>query len=153
MTHDDLVQRAVRWLRNTRKCPVVLAEYTSALPVIPDAIGFWRAHSILVECKVSRADFRADRHKPSHRGGWGPGRERWYMTPPGLVRPDEVPEGWGLLEAHARIVRRIVEPSVRHEDSVRYDMEMLVSAMRRHQLGIVWHKDTARFEPYNQRTP
>jgi len=55
------------------------------------------------ESKVSRSDFKADINK-RHRGlennsGWHATSEHWYVTPAGLVSKDEVPEGWGLLEA------------------------------------------------------
>jgi hypothetical protein len=72
----------------------------------PDAIG-WRSYeSYLVECKVSRADFLADLKKP-HRVNpdWGMGDRRYYMTPPELVQPDEVPDLWGLLWVYPKIVR------------------------------------------------
>ena len=63
----------------------------------------------MIECKASRADFFADRKKPArqHPDVMGLGHGRYYMTPPNLVRADEVPEGWGLLWAGKR-VRRIV---------------------------------------------
>ena len=109
--HGYLVKRAVRWLLNTRHMGVALAEAWQCTGEQPDAIG-WRfdGYSILVECKASRADFVADRRK-SHRRNPNKrlGHERWYMTPPGLVCPIDVPEGWGLLEAGKR-VRTVVKP-------------------------------------------
>ena len=64
MTHGQLVERAVRWLRSYR-CGVVLSEQACVSGEMPDAIGWKRAnHSVLVECKVTRADFLADRGKP-----------------------------------------------------------------------------------------
>ena len=64
MTHAQLVERAVRWLRAYR-CGVVLSEQACVSGEMPDAIGWKRAsHSVLVECKVTRADFLADRGKP-----------------------------------------------------------------------------------------
>ena len=106
MTHIELVRRARRWLRNTKRCGVVLTEEYSTAREIPDAIG-WRSYeSYLVECKVSRADFLSDLKKP-HRihSDWGMGDRRYYMTPPELVQPDEVPEHWGLLWAYPRFIR------------------------------------------------
>ena len=64
LTHAQLVERAVRWLRAYR-CGVVLSEQACVSGEMPDAIGWKRAsHSVLVECKVTRADFLADRDKP-----------------------------------------------------------------------------------------
>jgi hypothetical protein len=89
---------------------------------IPDAIGWLRSGvSLLIECKASRGDFLSDAVKPSRRSGKagvpvspapnppkpeskpprkteGLGAYRFYLTPSGLLRPDELPEGWGLLE-------------------------------------------------------
>ena len=47
------------------RCGVVLSEQACVSGEMPDAIGWKRAnHSVLVECKVTRADFLADRGKP-----------------------------------------------------------------------------------------
>jgi len=106
MTHDELVRRAVRWLKGTRRCPVVLSEVGSGIE-IPDAIGWeYSGRSILVECKASRADFLKDQNKSFRRySDTGMGFLRYYMTPPGLVLPDEVPEKWGLCFVHPTQVR------------------------------------------------
>src|SRR5208337_3412187 len=99
MTHAQLVEKAVRWLRRSR-CGAVLSEQACASGEMPDAIGWKRAcHSVLVECKVTRADFLADRAKPFRQNPEkGVGSERFYLTPPALVQPAELPAGWGLLE-------------------------------------------------------
>ena len=63
MTHAKLVSIAVRWLRRYR-CGVVLSEQSCVSGEMPDAIGWKKAcHSVLVESKVSRGDFLADRAK------------------------------------------------------------------------------------------
>lgn len=105
-THEDLIGRAGRWLKNSRRCRSVLLEPSYGSPSeVPDAIGWLGSgggtapgSSVLVECKTSRADFLADQGKSSRKPGAGLGRERWYMTPPDLLDPGELPEGWGLLE-------------------------------------------------------
>ncbi len=113
MTHADLVKRAMRWLRNTKNCGVVASECIGLVHERPDAMGWsggWavlegryveEGYSILLECKVSRNDFRNDLQKLSRvHSEYGLGNFRYYMTPPGLLKPDELPERWGLLEAH-----------------------------------------------------
>ena len=105
MTHDALIERTVRWLRNTQRCRYVLTEAWTR-GEIPDAIGWRRGTSIVVECKVSMADFRADRRKP-WREARGLGRLRYYLTPPGLLMPDCLPALWGLLECHPKQLRRV----------------------------------------------
>lgn len=108
--HRDLVLRAERWL--TRQgCSVVLRDpLRTWLPEQPDAIG-WRndsGNSLLVECKVSRADFLADRSKPfRQRPETGMGDWRFYLTPTGLIQPRDLPPGWGLLWATTRQIRAV----------------------------------------------
>src|ERR1700674_1224681 len=99
VTHAKLVSMAVRWLRRYR-CGVVLSEQACVSGEMPDAIGWKRAnHSVLVECKITRTDFLADRAKPfRQKPEQGVGSERFYLTPPALVSLEELPAGWGLLE-------------------------------------------------------
>ena len=107
MTHAELVERAARWLRNSRGCGVVVTRACVWTTEQPDALG-WNATgaSLLVECKASRADFLRDRKKPHRKyPGKGMGNYRYYLTPPGLVGLEELPEGWGLLECGPRSVR------------------------------------------------
>lgn len=111
MTHADLCRIAVRWLKRPASagghgCIVAVSEpRPEAAGECPDAIGFragWNDGSVLVECKVSRSDFMADRNKPHRQPGCGMGTWRYYMTPAGLLTPDDVPPRWGLLEVNAR---------------------------------------------------
>lgn len=107
MTHEQLVARAVAWLRNARRCRVVVWERNTNCWEQPDALG-WNAQgdSTLVECKASRADFFRDAAKPFRKNPTlGVGSYRFYMVASGLVAPNEVPDGWGLLECHGRAVR------------------------------------------------
>jgi hypothetical protein len=101
LTHTQLVRLASNWLKNTQRCHLVASEVVTSISECPDAIG-WYTHgwSILVECKTSRADFQADQKKYFRHHSTGLGQERYYLTQPGLLRPHELPEDWGLLEAH-----------------------------------------------------
>lgn len=110
MTHADLVLRAIRWLKGTMRCGVVLSEVTSISREVPDAIGWQTTKSYLVECKVSRADFLKDGGKIFRKHPeYGMGDYRYYMTIPGLLSLDELPEYWGLLEVRPKQVRVIRE--------------------------------------------
>jgi hypothetical protein len=66
LKHQDLCERALRWLRGTRKCNPVFAGIASCSE-IPDAIGWSSSYkqrgSTVVECKVSRSDFYRDKKK------------------------------------------------------------------------------------------
>lgn len=124
MTHGDLINRAVHWLRNSRGCSVVITQAALVCFEQPDAIG-WTAHgrSILLECKASRADFHRDRHK-WHRLTSGMGSERYYLTPPAMVKPEEVYEGWGLMECLPHCLRKRKDcpprPDKRHDEEIRH---------------------------------
>ena len=99
MTHAKLVEAAIAWLRRYR-CGIVLSEQGCSSGEMPDAIGWkGKCHSVLAECKLSRADFLADREKQWRMDPEiALGCERYYVAPRGLLRPEEMPEGWGLLE-------------------------------------------------------
>ena len=133
MTHDELVARAVKWLKNTERCQIVGAEISNGGIEIPDAMGWkTRGNSWLIECKTSRADFFRDRHKPGRRVGMSLGYYRYYMTPPKLVMPEELPEGWGLLEVHPKIVRRVVDATRQQNPMLdAWEKRVLLSLMER----------------------
>jgi hypothetical protein len=139
MTHAQLVQKAVHWLRSYR-CGVILSEQACATSEMPDAIGWKRAcHSVLVECKISRADFLADREKPfRQKSQLGMGCERLYLTPSGLIRPDELSEGWGLLEYRNRdvAVMRPGAKNLRTAIGFRHEMNLLLASLRRVEIRI-----------------
>jgi hypothetical protein len=111
-THQALCDKAVSWLGRPKSqqghgCHVAVSEVPSGWNgEIPDAIGFREtgeprfgdSGSVLVEVKVSRADFLADKKKP-HRINpeTGMGNWRYYLCPEGLIHPSELPDKWGLL--------------------------------------------------------
>ncbi len=146
LTHADLVKIAGRWLRNTAGCSVVLEELCAATGngENPDAIGWRSGQTMLVECKASRSDFLADRKKPFRADpSRGLGMYRYFLAPKGLLRPEEMPDRWGLLEVSGRRVFRTKghEPGQgywRTEDpwcfTARFndgEVQMLLSAMSR----------------------
>lgn len=140
MTHAQLVQKAIAWLRGYR-CSVVLSEQACASGEMPDAIGWKRTqHSVVVECKISRADFLADRAKPfRQKPEIGLGCERFYLTVPDLVRAEELPLGWGLLECQrgrVKIVQSAAPKSLRSAQGMKYEMNLLLASLRRVELRV-----------------
>jgi hypothetical protein len=133
------VERAVRWLRWYR-CGVVLSEQACVSGEMPDAIGWKQAcHSVLVECKVTRADFLADRAKPFRlKPEKGVGGERFYLSPASLIRIEELPPGWGLLEVrHSRV--EMIKPAAKNLRSAagfRGEMNLLLASLRRVEVRI-----------------
>jgi hypothetical protein len=139
MTHEKLVKKAVAWLRSYG-CGVVLSEQSCASGETPDAIGWKsRCHSVIVECKISRADFIIDqqklfRRKPERAMGC----ERFYLTPAGLLRQEELPTGWGLLELRGRLVDKSCSSSKKLRSSIgfRHEMNLLLASLRRVEVRI-----------------
>ncbi len=140
MTHAQLVKLAERWLRSYR-CSIVLSEQTADFGEVPDVIG-WRSNcdSVLIECKVSRADFFADQNKQARRCPQaGMGSRRFYLTPQALLRPGELPPGWGLLEAWKRDIQMIAKAprqGQRTEAGLIAEMGLLLASLRRVEVRI-----------------
>lgn len=60
--------------------------------------------AIVYEVKVSRSDFKREIEDMTKRRPWEKiAHECYFATTPGLVKPDEVPEGWGLVEVGAEV--------------------------------------------------
>ena len=136
ISHEELVNRAFMYLSAIIGCSVVFKERVSGSE-IPDAIGYKGGWSYLIECKATRADFLADKNKPFRSvPSQGMGYERYYMTPIGLLDPDELPEGWGLLEVGEKAVKyrrvTVAKESGRFFDrNTEKEISYLVSAIRR----------------------
>lgn len=141
-THDELTRRAARWLRNTRRCSIVLQEPRAFWALeIPDAIGFRSdGRSIVVEAKVTRVDFLGDKHKRHRRldrascGRPGMGIERWYLidghATEAVWKPGDELHGWGVLECRGSRCYKRVQPRnlARQPDP---ELALLVAKIRR----------------------
>lgn len=135
MTHSELVKRATQWLKNTLRCSLVMSEMTTLNSETPDVFGFQSGagRSILVECKASRSDFNRDKEKLFRRfGELGMGTLRYYFCPADLLKPDDMPDGWGLIYVAGRC-KIVKEARAFPISEARYkaEMTMLVSSIRR----------------------
>lgn len=140
MTHAQLVTRAVEWLRRYG-CGIVLSEQACVSGEVADAIGWKGAcRSIVVECKLSRSDFLADRTKPFRQNAeLGLGCERWYLAPAGLLSDADLPQHWGLLESRAGKLHVVVKASRRNQRTsagLLYEMNLLLASLRRVEVRI-----------------
>lgn len=62
---------------------------------------------IAYEIKVTRTDFNQELDNPDKReAAWELSTEAYFACPAGLVKPDELPEGWGLIEVTTGGLRR-----------------------------------------------
>ena len=147
-THKEGVKRIAAWLTGRKRMAVVMAErVVTAVSETPDVIAWsGRGESILVEVKVSRADFHADKAKIFRREeDYGVGTQRYFAAPAGVLKPEDMPEGWGLLAIHQYQVRELVAPTIKTANRVN-EVAMLVSAIRRLELSatvFVRHEEPA----------
>ena len=132
---------AVTWLRRRYKCGIILSEQFCASGEVPDVIA-WKGFctSVLVECKVSRADFLSDAAKPfREKPEEGMGSQRLYMAPAGIIGAKELPKHWGLLELQGRDVRVVAKPGridLRSEVGLMKEMNLLLASLRRVEVRI-----------------
>lgn len=149
--HATLVKRARSWLVNHRGCVVVSSEVVAGRENA-DAIGFSHWSSTLVECKANRSDFLTDQKKSFRRiPELGMGAARYYAAPKGMIDPEELSPGWGLLEVSGRAIVEVKE-SGRHEVDHRSELSLLVSLLRRVGASSPWatikvYKIPAQKEP------
>jgi len=146
MTHTDLVNAAYKWVLKNVSCGVAFKELVAALSTgeIPDVIGFGGyGHSVVVECKMSRSDFIADRKKVFRIDlSQGMGAFRFYCCPNGLLQKEDMPDKWGLLWVDDKLKCRCVYKhykgyigyGMRMEKNIRAEHELMYSALRRLQL-------------------
>lgn len=107
--HEALSAQGVKWFK--RQGFGVIAADLAALGCREraDVIAFRSQCSAIMEAKASRADFLVDAKKPERKAG-GVGLYRFYICPPGVIKPDELPKGWGLLYGDGRQVIDVVRP-------------------------------------------
>jgi len=109
-----LTRAGVKYLLSRMDCVLVTTEAraTGRHHEEPDIFGWGQdgETTILIEVKVSRADFLADGTKPwRKRGVPALGRKRYYLAPAGMIEDHEVPDGWGILDyshSNKRITQR-----------------------------------------------
>jgi hypothetical protein len=158
MTHDELVQHGVAWLRRRTGggCTEVFAEMVSPMAKgeVPDVIG-WQSrgyflYSHVIECKTSRADFLRDKKKSWRQTGLiGMGQRRYYLTPAGVLSPTDLTDGSGLLEVRGSRTRLIRAAKIREQFDAQAEAGLLLSAIRRAELGEQFNRRTARWEGFN----
>lgn len=148
MTHKELVEVGYKWLLKNTSCGVAFKELKSLSWEIPDVIGFGSSgFSVIIECKVSRSDFLADKSKPFRvNPSLGMGTNRYYCCPKGMIKESELPEGWGLIYVdeglRGRCVRKPLKEYIHelghtyttpylHEKDIKGEHGLMYSALRR----------------------
>lgn len=115
MNHATLVKRGANYLRRLG-CRVVLTEARSKNNrEHPDVIGWLpNGESVVIEAKSNRKDFRddwrPDRKSFRRKSEMGMGSRRFYLTTPGLIKPEDVVvHRWGLIVAYPADTIVVVE--------------------------------------------
>lgn len=97
------------------------------------AMGLWPSRGLALqgfEIKVSRSDLTSELKNPAKAESIARYCRYWWLaTPPGLVREGELPEGWGLYEAHPNGLRCIKQAPTFTEQSI--TPEFLAAILRR----------------------
>jgi hypothetical protein len=144
MTHDELIEIGRKWLIKPYAscadyghtgCAVVITEIVCNTwgGEQPDVLGFTnsKCRSILIECKTSRSDFRADKKKPFREfPEFGLGLQRWYLAPIGIIPIEELPEKWGLLEV-AKGKIKVIKNAQIQKRNYESEIKILLSTMCR----------------------
>lgn len=139
ITHSELIRigaeyflkyGSVRW----NKPRYVVTEIVSIIGQSPDIFCFGSCCTQQIEVKVSHADFLADLKKP-HRTNKAHdvGLYRSYLCPKGVIRVDELPEGWGLFYYEDGKITRVRDAEAQ-ETNTHFETLIISSIMRR--LGI-----------------
>ncbi|MEO8098284.1 MAG: hypothetical protein ABI811_11335 [Acidobacteriota bacterium] len=159
MQHSTLVALGVRWLG--RQCSVVLCEFATAADENPDVIGWApEAGSVLIECKLSRADFLSDAKKTVRRTPrTGMGHRRYYLSPPEVIQLKDLPPKWGLLWATKNTIAVKREARGHPERNLLAEVRFLSAMLRRAQIRIgtrplsEWLRGENRFEAVRGISP
>jgi len=107
--HEQLCEKGLSWLKRNGFAVAATNIWASGSRERVDCVGYRATCSAMIEAKISRSDFLADKKKPERIKG-GVGIYRFYITPKGLLSLHDLPDGWGLLEMHGRSVRMVHGP-------------------------------------------
>lgn len=134
--HSNLCVLAGNWLRQSGRisppaCKFTAVEMVSMNQETPDVFGFNSWVTVLIEVKVSRSDFFADRKKYFRiHPEIGMGGLRFYCCPEGLIKPEEIPENWGLLYEIDGKIKKIKDAKYQEND-LKAALTFMYSILRR----------------------
>ncbi len=97
LTHKFLVQETAKYLLREKRFQAIATETAISLRLIPDAIAlkYKNKKVTIVECKISRSDFKGDNKFVFYKCL---SDYAYLCVPKGLIKLEEVPKYWGLLE-------------------------------------------------------
>jgi hypothetical protein len=142
-THRELVEIGYKWLMI--RCSFAFKELVAMTYYgeSPDVIGFNSSGSFVLEAKTSRSDFLKDKKKIFRQiPEYGMGDWRFFICKKGLIKTDELPMWWGLIEVNEKGKTKVFNPFgkgniysnwKRHKKCNGSEVIMMISALRRIQ--------------------
>lgn len=138
--HYDLCCKAAKWLRNKKnaehwamKWKWVAVELNVVGAEGTDVWGFNGSATIVIEVKTSRSDFLRDKKKwwrSEEAKEYQVGNYKYYLAPEGIIKKDELPDHWGLLEWDGKEIRRTVHSVPVNVNSIG-ELRIISSILRR----------------------
>lgn len=97
-----------------------------------DVWGFDGYYTGVIEVKTSHADFVKDKKKwwRTAKPEFQAGNMRWFLCPEGLIKPEELYDGWGLLYWDGKKIYP-VHPTTTRMQGCHADIRILNSILRR----------------------
>jgi hypothetical protein len=144
-SHKELIEIVAKWLKKHTNnaqipnCPYIAKDLMTNTDngEIPDVIGWNYWTSVLIEVKVSRQDFLKDQNKKfRYMPELGMGEFRYYCCPEGLIKEEELPEGWGLLYLNDKNKIDTIKIADRKESNLMCERTMLLSLIRRNKIAL-----------------
>jgi hypothetical protein len=136
MTHRELCIIGANWLKNhkrwTFRKPYILIELCPIYGESPDVFGLDSYHNLLIEVKITKADFRNDLKKKYRQEGKGIGATRYYLCPSGVITIQELPDKWGLLYCDEKGKIEVIKESMQFtERDLGHEICIMQSVIRR----------------------
>ena len=140
-SHRELCKKAAKFLKSKgiqpfHKCQYVVCELERATgSESPDAFGICNNSSQLIEVKVSRSDFLADKRKWFRQNPkQGIGDYRSYLCPEGVIKKNDLPEKWGLLWINDKgKIFEVLKPE-KQEACKQEEIYLMMSILRRENI-------------------
>lgn len=161
LTHRDLCEIGAKWCKRTASqhghgCNIAIVE-GCANSENADVIGFRHSTpavgSVLIEVKVSRSDFLADKKKPHRKNPeTGMGKWRYFLCPENLISVEDLKNHpkWGLLYGYPNgRIKVIVGPMANKPTWKERDERLKHFAFDEYNIGneqVLLIKSLTRFE-------
>lgn len=141
--HYELCKLGARLIRSRknptlpydRPCLYSTVELVCCGAELTDVWGTTGDCTVIIEVKTNRSDFLADKRKYARSKqaevlNHQIGNYRYYLCPTGVIKEDDLPDNWGLLEYDGKKIHR-VKMATKVESSLPMELLHISSIMRR----------------------